>query len=344
MSFYARILGRPPSPPSTDVGVPASAGGDRASRAASFIHPAALMRIKNLQLRAKVIVEGFLSGMHKSPIHGFSVEFTEYRQYTPGDDLRYLDWKLFARSDRYCLKRFEDETNLRCYLLVDLSRSMGFTSLEYTKAEYAKTAAATIAYFLSRQRDAVGLITFDQAIKDYLPARFRPGQLHRLMLCLERAPAGSATDLASPLEQIARTARKRGLVVLLSDMLAPVEAVQTRLGYLRSQGHDVLVLRILDPAERSFEFREEALFFDLETGRQLYIDPRAARQRYQQRFGEHAQTLKTACGRLGIDLYELSTDQPLDLALFDLLNARRRRGRQVVRRQGPALAAAGGRS
>jgi len=144
----------------------------RAGSAASFIDPAALMRIKSMQLRARVVVEGFLSGLHKSPYHGFSVEFTEYRQYSPGDDLRYLDWKLYARSDRYYLKRFEDETNLRSWLLVDLSRSMGFGSLSYDKATYARTAAATIAYFLGLQRDAVGLITFDAAIKEFLPARF----------------------------------------------------------------------------------------------------------------------------------------------------------------------------
>src|SRR5215469_10681651 len=147
---------------------------------ASFIDPAALMRIKNLQLRAKVVVEGLLSGLHRSPYHGFSVEFSEYRQYSDGDDLRYLDWRLFARSDRYYIKRFEDETNLRCYLLVDLSRSMGFGSLAYSKADYAKTAAATFAYFLSTQRDAVGLTTFDERIGDYLPARFRPGHMHRI--------------------------------------------------------------------------------------------------------------------------------------------------------------------
>jgi uncharacterized protein (DUF58 family) len=322
----------------------AKTAGPRSSKpgAASFIEPAALMRIKNLELRAKMVVDGFLSGLHKSPYHGFSVEFTEYRQYTPGDDLRYLDWRLLARSDRYYLKRFEDETNLRCYLLVDLSRSMGFGSLSYDKAEYAKTVAATLAYFLSHQRDAVGLVTFDAAIRDFLPARFRPGHLHRLMMCLERAPAGAATDLVSPLEQIAKTARKRGLVVLLSDMLAPVQELEKRLGYLRSQGHEVVILRVLDPAEIDFPFGEEAMFFDLETGRELYVDPRAARQRYQQRFAEHAAGLKGACSRLGIDLYDLPTDRPLDMALFDLLSGRMRRGRQVARRHGPANAATRG--
>src|SRR6188472_4035807 len=149
------------------------------STRASFIDPVTLMRIKSLHLRAKVVVQGFLLGLHRSPHHGFSVEFSEYRQYSPGDDPRYLDWKLFARSDRYYIKRFEDETNLRCHLLVDLSRSMGYGSLAYDKATYAKTAAATIAYFLSLQRDAVGLVTFDAGIQDFLPARFRPGHLHR---------------------------------------------------------------------------------------------------------------------------------------------------------------------
>jgi uncharacterized protein (DUF58 family) len=301
---------------------------------ASYIDPAALMRIKNLQLRAKAVVEGFLSGLHRSPYHGFSVEFTEYRQYTAGDDLRFLDWRLFARSDRFYLKRFEDETNLRCYLLVDLSRSMGFHSLSYDKAEYAKTVAATIAYFLTLQRDAVGLITFDQALREYLPARFRSGHLHRLMMCLEHQLAGTETDLGLPLEQVARTARKRGVVVLLSDLLAPVESLEAKLGYLRSQGHEVVVIRVLDPAEVHFTFQDEAMFFDLESGRELYVDPQAMRANYQQRFAEHAQDLSRACCSLGIDMYDLTTDQPLELALFDLLNSRMRRGRQTIRRKG----------
>lgn len=306
----------------------------RASRGAALIDPAALMKIRNLELRARVIVDGFLSGMHRSPVHGFSVEFSEYRQYTAGDDLRFLDWRLFARSDRFFLKRFEDETNLRCSLLVDLSRSMSFGSLAYEKVEYAKTVAATIAYFLTLQRDAVGLMTFDQSIREVLPARYRPGHLHRLMICLEQSPAGTATDLVLPLEQIARTARKRGLVVLLSDLLTPVAALETPLGCLRSRGHEVVLIRILDPVEVDFQFQEESLFFDLETGRELYIDPAAARRQYQARFTEHSLELTRLCSGLGIDYFQLTTDQTLDAALFDLLNARMRRGRKVARRQG----------
>ena len=178
-------------------------------RSKSFIDPSALMKIKDLQLRAKVVVEGFFSGLHRSPYHGFSVEFSEYREYSPGDDTRYLDWRLFARSDRYYIKRFEDETNLRCHLVLDMSRSMDYGSLGYNKADYARTVAATLAYFMSTQRDAVGLLTFDQGIADFLPPRYRPGHMHRLMMILESALVGKETNLGPPLEQIARTVSRR---------------------------------------------------------------------------------------------------------------------------------------
>src|SRR4051812_2463320 len=192
----------------------------------SLIDPPTLMRIKSLQMRARVVVEGFFKGIHRSPYHGFSVEFSEYREYSPGDDPRYLDWRLFARSDRYYVKRFEDETNLRCYLVLDTSRSMGYGSGEDSKSQYARTAAAPIAYFLSLQRDAVGLITFEDKITEYLPPRHRPGHLRRLMGILGREPEGRATDLSGPLEQIAATVRKRGLIILISDLLAPIDTLK----------------------------------------------------------------------------------------------------------------------
>ncbi len=302
------------------------------SVSASAIDPRALMRIKSLQIRARVAVEGFVKGIHRSPYHGFSVEFSEYREYTPGDDTRYLDWKLFARSDRYHVKRFEDETNLRCHLVVDSSRSMGYGSGLYTKGDYARTAAATIAYFLSRQRDAVGLITFDDRITDYLPPRHRPGHLRRLMGILEREPSGKATDLAKPLEEIAATVRKRGLIVLISDLLVPLDSLRTRLGYLRSRGHDVVVLRVLDPAEVDFPFTNPAMFRDSESGRAMDVDPAAARAGYVRRFSAHAAEIARACADQGIELVSLATDRPLELVLFDLLKARIRRGRFSGRR------------
>ena len=178
--------------------------------AGGMIDPAALMKIKSMELRAKAVVEGFWKGIHRSPYHGFSVEFTEYRQYTPGDDPRYIDWRVFARSDRYYIKKFEDETNLRCHLLIDHSRSMGYGSGGYTKAQYAGTLAATLAYFLFTQGDAVGLATFDDQIREYMPPRNRPSYLRRLMLALEAQPRGKATDLGAPLQRIARDADQAG--------------------------------------------------------------------------------------------------------------------------------------
>ncbi|PQO28849.1 DUF58 domain-containing protein [Blastopirellula marina] len=308
--------------------------------AAALIDPGSLMRIKNLELRASAIVEGFLTGLHRSPYHGFSVEFTEYRQYTAGDDTRFLDWKLYARSDRYFIKCFEDETNLRCHLLVDLSRSMSFGTVGYDKAEYAKTAAATIAYFLSMQRDAVGLLTFDEAITDRIPARFRPGHVHQLMMSLERAPAGKATDIEKPLEQIAATVAKRGVVVLISDLLTPIGSLKKNLSYLRARGHEVVVLRVLDPREIDFQFDQPAMFHDIESGRNLYIDPDSARENYLNEFREHAGALQSICNNLGIDLHEISIDRPLELILFDLLADRMKRGRGAVRQRTPIAGSA----
>ncbi len=300
------------------------------------------MRISNLELRAKVVVEGFLSGIHRSPYHGFSVEFTEYRQYSPGDDVRYLDWRLYARQDRYYIKRFEDETNLRCYLLVDMSRSMGYGSLAYTKTEYARTTAATLAYFLTLQRDAVGALTFDETIAEYLPARYRPGHLRRLMLALEHALSGKSTNLARPLEEIARAVSKRGLIVLISDLMAPVDSLERPLSYLRSQGHEVIILRILDPAELQFDFKAPSMFQDLESGRQMYVDPQAMREGYQQRFNEHAAAIREVADTLGISLLQVSTADPLNIALFEFLLARSRQRRQVGRRRSNAAAGRGG--
>ena len=310
--------------------------GTGAGSAAALIDPTTLMRIKSLQVRARVAVEGFLKGIHRSPYHGFSVEFSEYREYSPGDDPRYLDWRLYARSDRYYVKRFEDETNLRCYLVLDTSRSMGYGSGPYRKVDYARTAAATLAYFLSTQRDAVGLLTFEDQVTDYLPPRHRPGHLRRMFAMLEREPTGHATDLARPLDQIAATVRKRGLIVLISDLLAPSDTLRTRLGYLRARGHDVVVLRIIDPAEAEFRFTTPAMFRDVESGRELYVDPDGARAEYLRKFSAHAVEVERACVDLGVEYDTITTDRPLELVLFDLLKARERRGRRPGRRSAPA--------
>ncbi len=311
--IWNELLGRSP-----DDGATASSPG-RVS-----IDPASLIKLKNLELRARSVVDGFMVGIHRSPWHGFSVEFTDYRQYSPGDDIRYLDWKLFARQDRYYIKRFEDETNLRCYLIADLSRSMEFGTTGYSKADYARTTLATLGYFLSLQHDAAGLLTFDETIGEYLPPRFRPGHLRRLMIGLERATSGRRTDIGPSLEQIARLTHRRGLVVLVSDLLAPIDDLGRNLGYLRSQGHEVLIFRILDPREVDFEFPEASVFEDLENGRELFVDPLTVRRDYQNRFAAHATELQEICRSQAAQLVTLTTDLPLDVALAEFVQHRRR--------------------
>ena len=287
------------------------------------------MAIRNLELRARVVVEGFWTGLHRSPYHGFSVEFTEYRQYSPGDDPRYLDWRLLARSDRYYIKKFEDETNLRCHLLVDNSRSMGFGSLGYTKAEYANTLAATLAHFLHQQGDAIGLLTFDERIRDYLPARHKPGHLRHLMLALEKPAGGTTTDLEAPLQRIVEIVRKRGLMLLLSDLLAPIEALENNLGRLTAAGHEVLLFHLLDPAELHLRFEQAALFLDVESGREIYLDPHLARADYRRKLEAHTAAARAICEKLGIGYHHFTTDRPLELALFDFLRERMHGGRKV---------------
>ena len=263
-----------------------------------------------------------MTGLNRSPYHGFSVEFTEYRQYTQGDDLRHLDWKLYARTDRYYLKRFEDETNLRCLLLLDASKSMNFGSIAYTKSEYARTLAATFAYFLSTQRDAVGLASFASEIMDFIPPRYRSGHLRRLLVSLEKTAEGSSTHLAKPLEQIAERLNKRGMLVLISDLLAPLETLEVSLGSLTVRGQDVVVFHILDPEELNFQFTVPELFIDLETDRRLYVDPVAIRREYMARFGEHLKAIEGICSRLGLVYHRLSTDTPLETALPEVIRVR----------------------
>lgn len=290
------------------------------------------MRIKNLELRARVVVEGFWNGLHRSPYHGFSVEFTEYRQYTPGDDPRYVDWRVYARSDRYFLKKFEDETNLRCQLLVDCSRSMGYGSLSYTKSDYANTLAASLAHFLFQQGDAVGVLTFDQVVRDYLPPRNRPGHLRQLMLALEKASAGTETDLIAPLRRVSEMTRKRGLLLLISDLLAPVELLERSLGTLAATGHELVLFHILDPAEVTFSFGNASLFLDVESNQELYIDPELARKEYLRRFTAHTAGIEATCRKLGVTYERLTTEQPLEIALFDFLRQRTERGKLMQRR------------
>ncbi|MCA9131625.1 MAG: DUF58 domain-containing protein [Planctomycetales bacterium] len=285
-----------------------------------FIDPAAIMQIKNLTLRAKTIVEGFTSGLHRSPLHGFSVEFSEYRPYVLGDDPRNLDWKLLARTDRYYVKQYEDETNRRCYLAVDQSRSMSYGNGQYTKAEYARTLAATLAYYLHVQRDAVGILTCGNRSSEFLPPRHRTGHLHQIMRLLGQDSEGLDSDLSGALTQLASLSRRRGLVILISDLLTDPQSLLQPLGYLRGRGHELLILRVLEPSEMSLQLEKSSMLRDMETGREMYIDPALARDEYRRRFDAHHQQLVDICHRRGGRLTTVRTDQPLDLALLELIS------------------------
>lgn len=283
-----------------------------------LLDPAALMRIQSLELRAKVVVEGFMTGMHRSPWHGFSVEFSEYRQYTPGDDIRHLDWRVYGRSDKYFIKKYEDETNLRVQLILDASRSMQFGS----KAAYAATLAATLATFIAGQGDAVGACTFDEDLGDYIPPRNRPGHLRRLMLLLEKTPEGQATAFGLPLQRISEMQQKRGMFILISDLLAPLEELEMRLGFLRARGNEVAVFQVLDPTELSLDFDTASLFEDLETGKKIVVDPASARADYQRHMQEHLAEVDGICQRLGIACHRVLTDEPMSKALHTFLSER----------------------
>ena len=287
-----------------------------------FIDPVALMQIKNLSLRAKSVVEGFTSGLHRSPLNGFSVEFAQYRPYVVGDDPRNLDWKLMARTDRCYVKQYEDETNRRCYLAVDQSRSMAYGTMGYTKAEYARTMAATLAYYLNQQRDAVGVLTCGNAKSEYLPPRHRTGHMHQVMRLLEQESEGVESELGGALGQLAGLSKRRGLIVLMSDCLVEPDSIFQSMGYLRGRGHQILLVRLLDPTEVHFHLDKSAMVRDMETGEQIYVDPIQVQRDYDARFADHEAQLLDICHRRGARMLTMTTDQPLERVLFELINSR----------------------
>lgn len=295
---------------------------DVSATSASFVDPIALMRIRSLELRAKVVVEGMWKGMHRSPYHGFSVEFSEYRPYVRGDDPRHIDWKLAGRSERHYVKKYEDETNLRCQLVVDHSRSMSFGSGVMTKADYAATLAATLALFLMQQGDAVGMTTFGDGLAEHLPARNRPGHLRRLMLELEKPVAAGGTALDVSVAQLAELLRKKGLVVLLSDLLAPIGKLEQQLAWLGAMGQEVILFHLMDRQEIDFEFSGPALFEDAESGEERFVSPDEVRKGYLERLQAHCTAVQRACERAGVDYHWCPTDVPLEVALFDFVSRR----------------------
>ena len=279
-----------------------------------------------MELKARTVVEGFISGLHRSPYKGFSVEFAEYRQYMPGDDLSTLDWKVYARTDRHYVKKFEEETNLECHLLLDVSASMGYRgAAPMSKMEYGSVLAASLAFLMHRQRDATGLMAFDERIAFRLPASARPGHLHALLLGLERIKPGKRSDVGRPLHQLAEALLKRSLVVLISDLLDEPEPIIKGLQHLKFRGTDVIVFQVLDPHELTFPFKGSAKFKDLESDQELVTEPASIRTAYLRELAGLTLKYDRALRGAGIDYVQLDTSQPLDFALLAYLDARSRR-------------------
>ena len=296
----------------------------RPAPARQFLDPAVVARLGTLELKARAVVEGFISGLHRSPYKGFSVEFAEYRQYIHGDDLSTIDWKVYARSDRHYVKKFEEETNLHCHLLIDVSGSMAYGSRGISKFDYAACLAASLGYLMNRQRDGVGMTAFSDRVVDVLPSSTRPGHLRNLLLALDRLEVGSRTDVAKPLHQLAETLTKRGLVVLISDLLDDPDAVIRGLKHFQYRGSDVLVFHVLDADEIEFPFDQATRFEDLETGEEVMAVPGAVRAHYLKQIGGLIDRYRRELGAAGIDYQLLNTKDPLEMALLAYLSTRSR--------------------
>jgi uncharacterized protein (DUF58 family) len=289
-----------------------------------YLDPAILARVGFHPLLAQVVVEGFLNGLHKSPFHGFSVEFADHREYVPGDDLKYLDWALFARTDHYYVKRFEEETNLRCYVLLDRSASMAFGTALVTKWDYSCFLATCLAYLMLRQQDAVGLLLFGARPGFFVPPRCRRTHLRQIMSAMvQNAPSGT-TDLGASLRGILRNLKRRGLIVVISDLIDNPEETLKSLRLLASHRHDVIVFHVQDPAELEFHFQGATLFRDLETGEELEIDPASVRDFYVERVRELSEFYKKGLAEQRIDYHPINTRQAYDVALTAYLAHRAR--------------------
>ncbi|RMD92311.1 MAG: DUF58 domain-containing protein [Calditrichaeota bacterium] len=292
-----------------------------------YLDPKVISHLATLDLRARMVVEGFIAGLHKSPYHGFSVEFSEHRQYMPGDDFKHIDWKVYGKTDRFFVKQYEEETNLKAYLLIDASASMVYSSHEVNKFQYATYLAAALTYLMLRQRDAVGLVTFDEKIRKILPARSVSTYLPLILAELEKTQTAHGTAIVPMLHEIAERIKRRSLIMLFSDLYDEnTHGLMQGLKHFRHRKHEVIVFHILDPLEVSFDFKQDAIFEDLETRAKISTQPIHIRREYQRLMGEFIQTLKKGCRENNIDYVNLTTTTPFDLALVQYLQKRKRLG------------------
>ncbi len=311
-----------------------------------YLNPAALSKLSNLELKAKFVVEGFMAGLHKSPYHGFSVEFAEHRQYMPGDDLKHLDWKVFARTDKYFIKQYEEETNLKAYILLDISKSMDFAygkinqgasiknlfskvkkvndSSVITKLEYGSYIAASLAYMMLLQRDAVSLTTYDTSIRKFIPARSTNANLKLILKELSNIKATNATGTAVCLNSIADKINRRGIIIIISDLFDNQEEVMKSLRHFRYDKNEVILFHILDPVEMSFIDSAPVRLIDSETKEELFSQPADVRKEYEKLMKNFVEKYKSECIKNNIDYLLLTTDTPFDIALLKYLNKRKK--------------------
>ncbi len=292
--------------------------------AGEFLRPETVSRLSNMELRARLIVEGFIAGLHRSPYHGFSAEFAEYRQYNAGESTKNIDWKIYAKTDRYYLKVFEDETNLRGTLLLDRSASMDFSGGGVTKLRYGALLCAALSYMMIKQRDAAGLALFDDRIGEIVPHRSARRHLFRLLKTLENVTPGGRTGISRALHDMAERIHRRGLVVLISDLIDEPEEVISGLKHFRHRGHELVVFHLLDPLELSLDYGGEVTFVDRETGEKLRSQPWFVRKEYRRSVGAWTSYLERRCVENAIDYNLVTTSTPFDEALVRYLGKRDR--------------------
>jgi uncharacterized protein (DUF58 family) len=290
-----------------------------------FLNPSVLAEISGLELVAKTVVDGFIAGLHKSPDFGFSQEFAEYRMYTPGDDLRHVDWNVYGRTDRIYLKRFRGETNTLLTLLLDASASMAFTSHQITKLDYARYLTASLAYLAHQQRDAGGLIVFDDDIRNYIRPSSRQGQLHRILHAIEHAEPGARTDFAKPFIHFQQFLFRRGIVVVVSDFYEQPKKVMETIEPLRFRGNEVVLFHVLDPEEVRPKLKGPALLVDMETEDAMEVSPDYVNHEYREKIDQHIEGLRDESNKAGVDYFLVKTDRPLDAALREYLTVRQGR-------------------
>ena len=290
-----------------------------------FLSPESVSRLSRLDLIARLVVEGYITGLHKSPYHGFSAEFAEHRQYMAGDSLRYLDWKVYGRTDRMYIKRFEEETNLKSHIILDVSGSMGFQgSGSMTKLRYGSVLAAALAFLMIKQRDSVGLVTFSDAMKSYVPPRSVQSQLKEILKVLSSTEPSGVTITGDILHTLAERISVRGLVVLISDLIVEPGELIHCLKHFRHNGHEVLIFHVLDPMELSLDYSTETRFTDMETGRRLTTQPWHIRETYLSMLNEHLSSLVHEMHDISVDYAKFTTDVPFDRALSEYLAKRKR--------------------